>query len=153
MAAPRVDIWGYMIDPHRLAALNPDSVGIDAVHPAGPLQSGQHWVEHAHSPLGLQNLETRVATVDAERGVIEIQANGPFGLHITSRISLTPVTGDNGQTIVVFEHRCVWPSGPLRAVIAGVIGARMRAGTDTALHRLARAVEGATPSGSSATPT
>ncbi len=142
IAAPPARVWAYLGDPARLVGLNPDLLELLDLTPAGPLQAGQHWTERQRTPLGTQQVRTRVALLDAATGRIRLDGAGPLGLHIAGDLQVRPA---GTETEVSLENRLSLPGGPLLGGTAlAVLAGQVRAGSRAALIRLAAAVA-ATP--------
>jgi|GEM_PF-5640565 len=141
-AAPET-VWAYLCDPERMVRLNPDLMEIRAIAPVGALQTGQRWIERSRTPLGEQELQTRVVTVDSAEGRIRLESRGPMGVRIEGGMQLRAAgTG----TEVVLEHRLTLPGGPLfSGAAAALLAGRVRQGSQAALERLAAGVRAGVP--------
>jgi carbon monoxide dehydrogenase subunit G len=132
-------VWAHLADPVHWAALNPDSIGVEGIEPAGPFQSGQHWTEHARSPLGLQQLAARVESFDPRGAGLHLHAQGPLGLEIDTEVRVQD-EGDGSR--VTLEHRLHVPRGPWAGLTATLVAARIEDGTAAAVRRLQRNAQG-----------
>ncbi len=139
LPARAATVWAHLADAHRLAALNPDSLGVEAVDPPGGFQPGQRWTERARSPMGVQHLYTHVEEVDAAAGRLRLRAEGPLGARIET---LLHVRDDAGGSTVTLEHRLLLPRGPLCVLTAALVSARIEEGTEAAMRHLRQAAEG-----------
>lgn len=133
-------VWQYLCDPARMVALNPDLVEMRDLSPAGPLQTGQRWIERSRTPLGEHELQTRVVTVDRAAGRIRLESRGPMGVRIEGGMQLRAV---GPATELVLEHRITLPGGGLfSGAAAAVLAGRVRQSSREALQRLASGVRG-----------
>ena len=137
--APPAAVWAYLSEPGRLVRLNPDLIEMRGLDPVGPLHTGQRWVERSRTPLGDQELQTRVIEVDPEGLRIRLESRGPMGTRIQGGLQLAAV---GGATEVTMEHRLTLPGGPLMSGAAtALLAGRVRQGSEGALARLAAGVK------------
>lgn len=139
IAASRDQLWAYLSDPGHLALLNPDSDGATDVAPQGTLRQGQRWREVMHTPVGHQDVQTVVTSLDDPGGCIQLESTGPAGIRVKAEIRLRPE--GTTSTLVTFTNRFALTSGGLFAALAeSFLRSRMREASQIALDRLEAAV-------------
>lgn len=141
---PPEAVWAYLCDPDRLVHLNPDLLDWRGPDPPGTLHTGQRWVERSQTPLGLQELQTRVVGVDAIRHCVSLESRGALGTRVQGLVGL--VASDGATTTVTLEHRLALPGGPwLAGAAAALLAVRVRQGSEAALVRLTAGLRAAGP--------
>lgn len=132
-------VWDYLCDPGRMVRLNPDLIEMRGLDPPGPLHTGQRWVERSRTPLGEQELQTRVVEVEHPQWRIRLESRGPIGTRIQGSLQLSPA---DAGTQVTLEHHLTLPGGPLVSGAAmALLAGRVRQGSEAALARLAEGVK------------
>ncbi len=136
-------VWAYLGDPERMVHLNQDLIEVRDISPAGALQAGQRWIERSRTPLGEQELRTRVVAVDGVDRHVRLESHGPMGVCIEGGMHLRP---SGSGTEVVLEHRITLPGGPLfSGAVAALLAGRVRQNSRAALERLAAGVQARKP--------